>query len=61
MKPGPLVKQFHAGFKLDYIWACSIDLMDLKRIDPINKGIKEMEEKRKRVTLPPRLWPHQWD
>lgn len=32
--------------KSDYIWACSIDLMDLKRLDPINKGIKEMEKRK---------------
>lgn len=45
--------------KSDYIWARSIDLMDLKRLDPINKGIKEMEEKegkKKGVTSPLRLW-----
>ena len=29
--------------------ACSIDLMDLKRLDPINKRIKELEEREDRV------------
>lgn len=43
--------------KSDYIWARSIDLMDLKRLDPINKGIKEMEKRRRKegVTWPLRL------
>ena len=27
--------------------------MDLKRLDPINKGIKEMEERRERGELAP--------
>lgn len=33
--------------KSDYIWSCITDLMDLKRLDPINKGIKETEKRRK--------------
>ena len=39
--------------KSDYLRACSIDLMDLKRLDPINKGIKETEKRRKRGDLAP--------
>lgn len=42
---GRCLSIFMLDLKSDYIWARSIDLMDLKRLDPINKGIKEMEEK----------------
>lgn len=40
---------FMVDLKSDYIWVCSIDLMDLKRLDPINK-----------VAVPQRLCSYQW-
>lgn len=39
--------------KSDYKQAYPIDLMDLKRLDPINKGIKEMKERGNRDDFAP--------
>lgn len=36
----------------DYTLTCWIDSIDLKRLDPINKGIKEMEVQRKQWLCP---------